>query len=259
METALITGASTGIGKELARIIAEKGTNLVLVARSLEKLENLKIELEAKNKVSVFTIALDLSEANAGLEVYEQVVQLGLEVTYLINNAGVGLYGEFYATDWERENTMINLNITSLTQLTKLFLKGMMERNRGRIMNVASTAAFQPGPLMSVYFASKAYVLHFSEAIGYELRDTGITVTTLCPGPTISEFKDTASMGQSRLFKQKGIPSSAAVAEYGYKSMMKGKSVAIHGWKNRLLASSTGFAPRRLVLAIADRIQGRSK
>ncbi len=258
MKTALITGASTGIGKELARVFAENGARLILIARSQDKLEKLKAELEDKYMIPVFIIIKDLAQANAGKEVFEEVMQRGLQVDYLVNNAGIGLYGEFYNTEWDKENVMINLNITSLTHLTKLFLKGMMERKQGRIMNVASTAAFQPGPLLSVYFASKAYVLHFSEAIGYELRNTGITVTTLCPGPTLSEFKDTANMGESKLFKQRGIPSSAEVAKYGYKAMMKGKAVAIHGWKNRLLASSTGLAPRKLILAIAERIQGRS-
>ncbi|WP_114752396.1 SDR family NAD(P)-dependent oxidoreductase [Pleomorphovibrio marinus] len=257
METALITGASTGIGKELARIFAQKGINLVLVARSQEKLQGLKSELEKDFGINAHAIPIDLSVPQSALRVFEETNSRNLQIDYLINNAGVGVYGEFYATDWEKELTMINLNITSLTQLTKLFLEGMKQRGTGRIMNVASVAAFQPGPLMSVYFATKAYVLHFSEAIGYELRKSRITVTTLCPGPTRSGFENAASMKASKLFKQKGIPSSAEVARFGYNAMMKGKSVAIHGWKNSLLARSTGFVPRKLVLAIAEKIQGR--
>lgn len=249
-KTALITGASGGIGLELSGIHAKQGGNLVLVARNKSRLDEIKSEFETKYKVSVYTIGKDLSVADSAKEVYEEVKKQNISVDYLINNAGFGDYGLFAETDWEKEKRMIHLNITTLTQLTKLFLPDLIKQGGGKIMNLGSTASFQPGPLMAVYFATKAYVLSFSEALNNEVADKGITVTALCPGLTESGFVDAAAMNKSKMAKNKKIPTSKEVAEYGYKAMMKGKSVAIHGFMNRIMANSGKFAPRKLTVKI---------
>ena len=259
VKTALVTGASSGIGLELAKLHAAEGDNLVLVARNAAKLEALKEELEKNRDVAVYTIKKDLAVTDAAQEVYDQLKKQNIEIEYLINNAGFGDYGMFYDTKWEKESDMIRLNITTLTQFCKLFLKDMLERGSGRIMNVASTAAFQPGPGMAVYFATKAFVLHFSEAINNELDNTNITVTALCPGATESGFQAVAAMEESKLVKGKKLPTSKAVAKYGYKAMMRGKAVAIHGFKNVLLVNSIRFTPRSLVVKIVRSIQDKSK
>jgi uncharacterized protein len=256
-KTALITGASNGIGLELAYIHAQKGGDLVLIARNLKRLEEIKIEIESKYKTKVHVIGKDLSIKDAALEVYKEIKSLYIEVEYLINNAGFGDFGMFIDTSWEKEEQMINLNITTLTQFTKLFLKDMVNKGHGKIMNVASTAAFQPGPTMAVYYATKAYVLHFSEAINNEVAKKGVTVTALCPGATESGFQSAADMQESKLVKGKKLPSSQQVAQYGYEAMIKGKSVAIHGIMNYLMANSVRFTPRNLVVKIARYIQDK--
>jgi len=257
-KTALITGASSGIGYEFAKIHASKGDNLVLVARRKEKLEALKKELEKAHNVSVLVIEKDLSIANAANDVYQETSEKNIVVDYLINNAGIGDYGKFYELNWDKQAVMIQLNITALTQLCKLYLNEMTKRDSGKILNVASTAAFQPGPLMAVYYATKSYVLHFSEAIANEVKDKGITVTALCPGATESEFVDTAELGDSKLFKNKKLPTSKTVAEYGYKAMMKGKVVAIQGFMNKVMAGSIRFSPRGMVVKITRKIQDKA-
>jgi short-subunit dehydrogenase len=249
-KTALITGASGGIGLELAKIHASKGGDLVLVARNKLKLDELKSELEKQFNVSVLTIGKDLALPDAVQEVYDQTSGQNIEVEYLINNAGFGDFGKFYETDWNKEFQMINLNITTLTHFTKLYLNDMIKRKSGKIMNLASTAAFQPGPTMAVYFATKAYVLSFTEAIAYEVKDTNITVTALCPGATESGFQAAASMHDSSLFKGKKLPTAEAVAKFGYNTMLKGKTIAIHGFINNLLATSVRFTPRSVVSAL---------
>ncbi len=259
MATALITGASNGIGLELARIHASKGDNLVLVARNKAKLDELKAELENQFKVSVYTIGKDLSATNSALEVYQETTKQKIKIDYLINNAGFGDFGMFVETDWNKELQMINLNITTLTQFTKLYLQDMVKRRSGRIMNVASTAAFQSGPTMAVYYASKAYVLSFSEAIDNEASDKGVTVTALCPGATESGFQAAAAMEESNLVKGRKLPTSKEVAEYGYKAMMKGKTVAIHGFMNWIMANSVRFTPRAIVVKITRKIQDKAK
>jgi short-subunit dehydrogenase len=251
MATALITGASGGIGMELAKIHASKGDNLVLVARNLSKLDELKGQLVKAYGIKVLNIGIDLSVNNAAQEVYNRTSAENIQVDYLINNAGFGDFGLFTDTDWNKELQMINLNITTLTQFTKYYLKDMVKRGSGKIMNVASTAAFQPGPLMAVYFATKSYVLHFSEAIDNEVRQKGVTVTALCPGATESGFQAAAAMEDSALVKGKKMPSSRQVALYGYAAMMKGKRVAIHGIMNDVLANSVRFLPRGLVLKVS--------
>lgn len=259
MATALITGASNGIGLELAKVHASKGDNLVLVARNKSKLDELKTELERQYKISVYTIGKDLSANNSAKEVYDETTKQNIQIDYLINNAGFGDFGMFVETDWNKELQMINLNITTLTQFTKLYLQDMVKRRNGKIMNVASTAAFQSGPTMAVYYATKAYVLSFSEAVNNEVSDKGVTITTLCPGATESGFQAAAAMEESNLVKGKKLPTSKEVAEYGYASMMKGKTVAIHGLINYLMANSVRFTPRSLVVKLTRKIQDKAK
>jgi uncharacterized protein len=250
-KTALITGASGGLGKEFARIHASKGGNLVLVARSADKLEALKFELEKQYGVSVYVIGKDLSDQYAPKTVYDELKAKQIQVDYLINNAGFGDFGLFAETEWEKQLDMINVNVTCLTYMTRLFLPEMIKNKSGKILNIASTAAFQPGPTMSVYFATKAYVLSFSEAIANELKGTGVTVTALCPGATETGFKVAAALDNSNLFKGNQIATSKEVAEFGYHKMMEGKTVVIHGVMNNLMAQSVRFAPRNMVTAIA--------
>jgi uncharacterized protein len=254
---ALITGASNGIGLELAKVHASKGGDLVLVARNKARLDELKSELEAQYKISVYTIGKDLATDNAALDIYNEMKSKNIQIDYLINNAGFGDFGMFVETDWNKELQMINLNITSLTQFCKLFLPDMVARKSGKVMNVASTAAFQSGPGMAVYYATKAYVLSFSEAIDNEVSDKGVTVTALCPGATESGFQAAAAMEESKLVKGKKLPTSKEVAEYGYKAMLRGKTVAIHGLMNAFLANSVRFMPRAVVVKVTRMMQDK--
>jgi len=256
--TALITGASSGIGYELAKIHASENGDLVLVARSENKLLALKEEILKINPVKVEIIVKDLSKDNAAQEVYDILKEKSIDVNYLVNNAGFGDYGFFHETNWEKEAQMIDLNMKALTHFTKLFVKDMINRGEGKILNVASTAAFQPGPLMAIYYATKHYVLAFSEAIANELKGTGVTVSTLCPGPTESGFVDAASLSESKLFQRMTLATSKEVAEYGYKKMLKGKTVAIHGVMNRIMANSSRFVPRNLITGIVRKMQERA-
>jgi hypothetical protein len=253
-KTALITGASKGIGFELARIHASRGDNLILVARNKNKLDELKRELEKKYAINVYTIGKDLSLRSSAREVYDDVKRNGISVDYLINNAGFGDFGLFADCDWDKQEKMINLNITALIHLTRLFLPGMIEKEEGKILNMASTAAFQPGPTMSVYFASKAFVLSFSEAINNEVRDKGITVTALCPGSTDTNFHAIV-LDDPKLVKYRKMASPKEVAEYGYRAMMKGKPLAIQGFKNSLMANAVRFFPRGFIVKIVRKIQ----
>ncbi len=255
MKTALITGASSGIGLELAKEFAKDNINLVLVARSENKLKEVAAELESTYKIKVYILAKNLSNYNTAKEIFDWTVQQNISINYLVNNAGVGTFGDFAQMEWQTQEQMLNLNVTTLTYLTHLFLPKMIEQKFGKILQVASTAAFQPGPLMSVYYASKAFVLHFSEAIANELEGTGVTVTTLCPGATRTAFFGAAGMEDSKLVKGKKLPTAAQVATYGYKAMKKGKKVAIQGTMNYLLANSIRFTPRSLVLKIVRKMQ----
>jgi short-subunit dehydrogenase len=253
-KTALITGASFGIGLELARIFARESYNLVLVARTADKLRQLASELEKAHGARSLILAVDLSEPGAAAYVLDQTTRASIQVDVLVNNAGFGQYGMFADNDLEECLRQIQLNITTLTHLTRLYLPAMIAQMSGRILNVASTAAFQPGPLMAVYFATKAYVLHFSEALANELQDSGVTVTCLCPGPTATEFHKRARTTGLRLLKF-GSMDAATVAEDGYRALIAGKPVVISGFKNRLLAKSVRFSPRRLVTAVTRKIQ----
>lgn len=250
MSTALITGASGGIGYELAKLFARDHHNLVLVARSADKLAQIASELQTRG-VSVKTVALDLAEPPAPKFLFDQLQREGIAVDILINNAGFGALGKFAQMPDDQIFGQINLNITALTQLTKLFLPPMLARHTGRIMNVASTAGFQPGPLMAVYYATKAYVISFSEAIANELKDSGVTVTCFCPGATHTGFAKRAGNDKSRLFKQLGAMNADKVALDGYRALMEGRTLAISGLHNWLVAQSTRLGPRKMVTAIS--------
>jgi uncharacterized protein len=253
-KSALITGSSNGIGYELAGIHAKNGDDLVLVARNKCKLDVLKGILQKKHGIKVYTIEKDLSLAGSAGEVYDELQAQNLAVDYLVNNAGFGDIGLFADSDWNKQERMIYLNVMALTHLTRLFLPGMIERGFGKILNVASTASFQPGPTMAVYFATKAYVLSFSEAVNNEVRKTGVTVTALCPGSTESGFHETA-LGEEGHVRERKLPAAREVAEYGYRAMMKGKAVAIPGFMNSVMATSVRFIPRSLVVKAARKIQ----
>ncbi|WP_062233336.1 SDR family NAD(P)-dependent oxidoreductase [Fictibacillus sp. FJAT-27399] len=256
-QTALITGASSGIGLELAKRFARDGYNVVLVARNERRLQILKQELEVQFHVQCTVHVKDLSKYSEAEALFQELQRQQITVDFLVNNAGYGLFGEFTETDLQDELSMIDINIKALTTLTKLFLPGMKERENGKILNVASTAAFQPGPLMAVYYATKAYVLSFSEALENEMKGMGVTVTALCPGPTKTGFESRANLGQSKLFKS-GVMEVERVASIGYEGLMKGKSIVIPGFKNRLLANSIRFIPRKWVTATVRNVQGKS-
>ena len=253
-QTVLITGASGGIGYELAKLFARDGYNLVLVARSADKLAQVSEELRTPN-VAVKTMALDLGQASAPTTLFDQLQRDGIVIDILVNNAGYGAFGEFANLPLEESLGQIQLNITSLTALTRLFLAPMVARRSGRIMNVASTAAFQPGPLMAVYYATKAYVLSFSEALANELRGTGVTVNCFCPGATDTSFQKRAGMENSRLFKKVGAMNAATVARDGYRGLKAGKTLTISGLQNWLVAESVRFAPRKMVTAVSRWVQ----
>lgn len=255
-ETALITGASTGIGEALARLFAQDGYDLIVVARSEARLRALAEELQRAHGTSVRVLPSDLSRDEAPAQLYQAVG--GQPVDVLVNNAGVGLYGPFHSNPVDRELAMLHLNVNAVTHLAKLFLPQMVERRRGRLLNVASTAAFQPGPLMAVYYASKAYVLSLSLALSNELHGTGVTVTALCPGPTRTQFEERADLQQSRLFKLTPVMDVETVARAGYAGLMRGKALVIPGGLNWIMAQSGRFAPRSLVTAIVRAMQERA-
>ena len=260
MKTVLITGASSGIGYEFAKIYAKKGYNLVITARRKNNLDRIKQELESfDTAICVDIIVLDLSKQNSAKELYEVVKQRGILIDILINNAGFGVYGNFIETDIEKEIDMIELNIKSLVVLTKLFLKDMVSRNNGTIINVASTAAFQPGPLMSVYYASKSFVLSFTEAIRNEVRDTNVNISVLCPGPTDTEFEKSASLEESSLFTKLKVMKPEKVAIIGYKGVNRNKSVIIPGILNNILITFNKIIPRALVINIVRKLQESKK
>lgn len=253
-KTALITGASSGIGSEFARIFAREGYNLVLVVRSLHKVTDLIEELDHQYEVEITAIEKDLSKAEAAEEIVTALKEREIPVDCLINNAGFGDYGLFYKADLEKTRDMMQVNMISVTELTRLLVPQMVKKGSGAILNIASTAAFQPGPLMAVYYATKAYVLSFSEALANELQGTGVTVTALCPGPTSTQFELHAELENSRLFKQ-DLASAGDVAEYGYTAMRQGKPVAIHGLKNWIQTLTIRFVPRSLVTRIVRKMQ----
>jgi uncharacterized protein len=258
-KTALITGASGGIGYELAKLFAHNHCNLVLVARSATKLTQFADELQRQFGVSVKAIALDLTAAPAPQFLFDQLQREGIAIDFLVNNAGYGVLGEFADISLEENLGQIQLNVTALTYLTKLFLSPMLERRSGKILNVASTAGFQPGPRMAVYYATKAYVISFSEALANELHGKGITVTCLCPGATDTGFASRAGNDQTRLFKQLRPMDAKKVAHDGYRGLMAGKTLVISGFRNWLIAESVRFSPRKLVTAVSRRILDKAE
>jgi short-subunit dehydrogenase len=252
--TALVTGASGGIGLELARLFAADGHDLVLVARSEDKLVRLAAELKDKYGIAARVLAADLARAQAPSEIFDKLQSEGVNIDALVNNAGFGTYGLFAETDLKQELELLQVNIVALTHLTKLFLPGMIERRRGFVCNVASTAAFQPGPLMAVYYASKAYVLSLSEALSNECEGTGVRVSALCPGPTETGFVAAAGMSESKLF-DRGTMTARAVAEAGYRGLLAGKPIVIPGLRNNLVARFVGMMPRGIVTKVVRGIQ----
>lgn len=250
---ALITGASSGIGLELARIHASKGS-LVLVARSENDLIQLKTELEAKHSCEVKIICKDLTLPGAPKEIYDELASEGIQISVLMNNAGLGGYGYFHERALKDEQFMIQLNIQALVELTHLFLPGMLERKSGKILTTASTAGFMPGPLQTVYFATKAFVVSFSQALAFELKNSGVTVTALCPGPVKTGFAKAANMDGNPLFKNAISPE--VTARKGYTAMEKGKLKTITDWKLRLaIFGFMPFLPIRWVMKVIFSMQ----
>lgn len=248
-QTALITGASAGLGLELARLAARDGCDLVLVARRRERLEALGTELRAAHGVGVTVLDGDLARPAAAQTIAERVEAAGLAIDVLINNAGFGTLGPFAESDRARQLEMIDVNVRALVELTHRFLPGMLARRKGRILNLASVAGFAPGPYMATYYASKAFVLSFTEGLATELRGTGVTATASCPGPTATEFGDVAGGSRTKLFRH--LAGAEKVARHAYRAMLAGDVVAIPGVMNELLAQSARMGPRALVRRIA--------
>lgn len=253
-ETVLITGASSGIGLEMARLFAADGSNLILVARSEPKMQELATELRDRHKVDVTVMARDLGDPTVPAEMFKTLSEQGVAVDVLVNNAGFGLKGSVAGLDAGRQMNMVQVNVTALTELTRLFLPGMLERDRGGILNVGSTAGFQPGPNMAVYYATKAFVNSFSEALYEELQGTGVNVSCLCPGATATGFADVADMKDTLLFKA-GTMTSRDVAERGIRGLRRNRPIVITGLKNWLLAFSIRFTPRFVVRKLVRMLQ----
>jgi short-subunit dehydrogenase len=257
-KTALITGASAGLGLEFAKLVAEDGHDLVLVARREERLRALAAELTARHGVTVTVLGMDLAQRSTPKQIAEAVQAAGITVDYLINNAGFGSHGPFASTELGRQLEMVDVNVRGLVELTHLFLAPMLARKHGRILNVASVAAFVPGPLMASYYASKAFVLSFSEALSAELHGTGVTVTAWCPGPTATEFGKVANSDRKNLLRRR-VADAAQVARHGYRAMLAGKSVAIPGTANKVNTFLPRIGPRwllRRVMAWFNRKRG---
>src|SRR5512144_1840562 len=247
--TALVTGASSGMGEDFARLFAADGVDLVLVARRRERLESLAGELRARN-VSVQVIAADLAVPEEVERVVREVQALALEIEFLVNNAGLGNVAPFAASELERQMVMVDVNVRALVRLTHAFLPAMLARRRGRILNIGSTAGLQPGPFGAVYYATKAFVNSFSEALSHELKGTGVTATVSLPGATETEFASVAGSGSTRLFRS-GVMAAAQVAREAYRAMHRGTPFVVHGWRNRMLAFGVRFGPRSVVRAIS--------
>lgn len=247
-KVALITGASGGIGYAFAEILAKEQYDLVLVARNVEKLFAMKQDFLNRFRVNVHVLVYDLGQTDAAFKIFQDISRLGFTVDVLINNAGIGDWGAFADSNEFKLEQLLQLNIVTLTQLTRLLLAQMVKQKSGKILNVASTAAFVFGPLMSVYFASKAYVLSFSCAIAQELKDSGVTVTCLCPGPTATDFQAATFPHEIRLTSKRRLPSAKKVAQYGYQALVKGKLIAVYGLLNKIFVFSVRFVPRWLTL-----------
>jgi short-subunit dehydrogenase len=256
--TALVTGASSGLGVEFARLFAADGVDLVLVARRRERLETLATELRAAGKSSVQVIPADLAVPGEVERLIGEVQRQGLEIEFLVNNAGLGNLGPFAASDVATQLVMVDVNVHALVRLTHAFLPPMLSRRRGRVLNIGSTAGLQPGPYEAVYYASKAFVNSFTEALSHELKGTGVTATVSLPGATATEFASVAGSGQTRLFRS-GVMSSAVVAKEAYRAMRRGTPFVVHGWRNKALAFSVRLGPRSVVRAIAAAMNAPGK
>jgi short-subunit dehydrogenase len=252
-KTALITGASSGLGADFARRLAQRGCNLILAARRMERLQELQAEITAKAHVSVDCIAIDLLAANAPQQLYDQLRSGGKVVDVLVNNAGLGLYGEFSTNPWERLHQMLELDVVALTHLTRLFLPDMLARNFGYILLIGSTGSFQPTPTYAAYAAAKSYVLSFGEALHYELRQSAVKCTVLCPGVTRTEFFEVSGQ-QVTAFQRQSMMESAEVVRIGLDAMLKGRSSVVAGWMNAFLAWGTRLLPRQILAATAARL-----
>jgi uncharacterized protein len=253
---ALVTGASSGIGADLARELAKDGHDLALTARRADALLALAREIEGLGAAAT-VLPADLAQPGAAARLAGDLAGRNLTIDVLVNNAGLGANGPFADSDPDRISEMLQVNVVALTELARLLLPGMVARRRGRILLVGSTAGFQPGPQMAVYCATKAYVLHFGEAIAYELRGTGVTVSTLCPGATATGFSAVAGTGGTRLFQGSRVMTSAAVAHQGYQALKAGRRVAINGLLNKIVALSGRLSPRALTLPIANRLMSK--
>ena len=253
-ETALITGASSGIGLELARLFAADRSALLLVARRADRLEVLAKELRKTHGITVHVLPLDLTAPRAPEEILAWTRDHGIALDVLVNNAGFGARGRFADLDRQGQLDMLQVNVAALTHLTHLFLPGMLERRRGAILNVGSQAGFQPGPRMAVYYATKAYVLSFSEALAEELRGSGVRVTVLAPGATATEFAAKADMLGSRVFRT-GVMDARSVALAGYRGLRRGEVLVVPGLKGKLSASAVRFLPRALVRRVVHTLQ----
>ena len=254
---ALVTGAASGLGYELAMLLANDGHELILVDIDAEGLAKVKAQINDAFNLEAITLVRDLSLPNVAQDIIDAINNEPIDV--LINNAGFGLFGSFVETEWERESKMLHLHILTTTHLTKLVLEGMVKRGSGRILNMSSLAAFQPGPLMAIYYASKGYMLSFSEAIANELKGTGVTVTALCPGPTKTDFQKTVSEDSSDNKITFNMASAKAVALYGYNSMLKGKAYAIPGKFNKFLAVLPRLVTRNAATFIVRKIQEKNR
>ena len=255
--TALLTGASSGIGSSMARILAEEGWNLVIVGRSKDRLERMRDVLSSKNGVKVTVVEADLSLDGAAQGVYETVKGYGIEVDYLINCAGIGDFGFFVESDLKKQEDMIHINDLALVSMTGLFVPDMIARGSGRILNVSSVAAFQPGPLMSIYYASKAFVQSFTEALAVELKGTGVKVSVLCPGPTDTPFLEKAGQTEQNMYKKSACVTADKVAAYGLRKAEKGKVVIVCGLDFKLMIFFVRLAPRSLTRWAVFKLQGK--
>jgi short-subunit dehydrogenase len=259
MKTVLITGASTGIGYNLAHLFAKDKNTLLLVARNEKKLQEVASELQNKYQIQVYILAADLSNPDSPKQIYGFAKGKGLFIETLVNNAGFGSNGKFSELPLTEELEMVQVNITSLIHLTRIFLPEMIQNKGGKILNVASTASFQPGPYMTNYYATKAYVLHFTEGLAEELKDDNVTVSALCPGPTLTEFQSRANLKNALLLRGPLTMSSQKVAEVGYKGLLSGNVIIIPGFMNWLASKITSITPRFLVRKITAMLNKTSE
>ncbi|WP_445958068.1 SDR family NAD(P)-dependent oxidoreductase [Yeosuana sp.] len=256
-KTALITGAASGLGFEFSILLAKDFYNLILVDIDKANLQTAKKIIQRSYNIKIKVLVKDLSKVNIAQEIFDEIKSVSIDV--LINNAGFGLFGPFVQTSWQKESNMLNLHVMATTQMTKLFLIGMVQRRSGKILNVSSVAAFEPGPLMSIYYASKAYILSFSEAIANELQGTGVTLTTLCPGPTKTKFQEVVANSSSKNEIRINMASAKDVAKIGYKAMLAGKEIIIPGLLNKVIAFLPRLMSRNKVTSIVRKIQEKNR